>query len=200
MSYNYIAIEGNIGAGKSTLANLLAKHYNATLVLEEFADNVFLPKFYNEPARYALPLELSFLTDRYRQLKQLHSDNNTANKKIIADYTLIKSDLFAQVNLEEQEYALFQNIFGIINPNLPHPDLLIYLDAPILKLQDNIHKRGRAYEQSIPDEYLAKVQSVYQQYLKQTSIKTIIIDTIQEDFITNPTSIKNLLSVLDGQE
>jgi len=199
MSYNYIAIEGNIGAGKSTLTNLLAKHYNTTLVLEEFADNVFLPKFYDEPARYALPLELSFLMDRYRQLKQLHSDN-TANKKVIADYTLIKSDLFAQVNLEEQEYALFQNIFSIINPNLPHPDLLIYLDAPISKLQDNIHKRGRAYEQSISDEYLAKVQSVYRQYLKQTSIKTITIDITQEDFIANPASIKKLLSVLDGQE
>ena len=199
MSYNYIAIEGNIGAGKSTLANLLAKHYDATLILEEFADNVFLPEFYKEPARYALPLELSFLTDRYKQLKQLHSAH-TGNKKIIADYTLIKSDLFAKINLEESEYVLFQKIFNIIDPNLPRPDLLIYLDAPVNKLQENIRKRGRSYEQSIPDKYLEKVAAVYKQYLKETDLKTIIIDTTQEDLLTKPESIKKLLSILDGQE
>src|SRR5579883_2887812 len=152
--YRYIAIEGNIGAGKSSLANLLAKHFNARLILEEFADNTFLPKFYQDAERYAFPLELSFLADRYKQLKQISLSQDLFDQKIVSDYLFTKSKLFARINLNEAEYELFQKVFDIINPNLPNPDLLIYLNAPVSRLQQQIQKRGRAYEQNISKEYL----------------------------------------------
>jgi len=198
MAYRYIAIEGNIGAGKTTLAHLLSKHYDARLVLEEFADNNFLPKFYAEPERYAFPLELSFLADRYKQLKQvLTNQQDLFNEKIITDYLFIKSKLFARVNLKDDEYDLFQKLFDIIDPHLANPDLLIYLHAPVGRLQRNIHKRGRDYEQSIPDRYLEQVQQVYQQYLKQAVCKTLIIDTSKIDFLNNADHLQQLTGFLE---
>lgn len=197
MDYRYIAVEGNIGAGKTTLTRMLAEHYNARIVLEEFADNTFLPKFYQEPERYAFPLELSFLADRYKQLKELAAAPDLFQEKIIADYIFIKSKLFARINLKEEEYELFQNLFDIIDPNLPAPDLLIYLHAPVSRLQRNIHNRGRDYEQKIPDEYLERVQNVYQQYLKQDIAKTLIIDISKVDFLRNLGQFAQLTNFLD---
>lgn len=195
--YRYIAIEGNIGAGKSTLANLLAKHYEARLVLEQFADNNFLPKFYDDPERYAFPLELSFLADRYKQLKQLLINQDIFQQKIISDYIFTKSKLFARVNLKEAEYELFQRLFDIIDLHLPPPDLLIYLHAPIPGLQSNIKKRGREYEQKIPNEYLHDVQEVYNQYIKQEINKTLIIDMTDVDFIAKPDHLKQLIDFIE---
>lgn len=197
MSYNYIAVEGNIGVGKSTLANMLAAHYNARILLEEFADNNFLPKFYNEPDRYAFPLELSFLADRYKQLKQnlLHQD--LFQKTIITDYIFTKSKLFARINLKEDEYDLFQKLFDIIDLQLPQPDLLIYLHSPINRLQKNIASRGRSYEQNIADEYLEKVENVYNQYLKQDAQKTLIVDMTGVDFLHNPKHFQQLVDFLE---
>jgi deoxyguanosine kinase len=197
MSYRYIAIEGNIGAGKTTLAKMLAEHYNAKLVLEEFADNTFLPKFYNEPDRYAFPLELSFLADRYKQLKDMLVTQDMFQQKIVSDYIFIKSKLFARVNLKNEEYELFQKLFDIIDPSLPAPDLLIYLHAPVGKLQQNIHHRGREYEQSIPDVYLEDVQGVYQQYIKQEISKTLIVDVSKINFLANPGHFKQLTDFLE---
>lgn len=197
MDYRYIAVEGNIGAGKTTVAKMLAGHYNARIVLEEFADNTFLPKFYQEPERYAFPLELSFLADRYKQLKDILTTPDLFQEKIIADYIFIKSKLFARVNLKDEEYELFQNLFDIIDPNLAGPDLLIYLHAPVGRLQQNIQKRGRDYEQQIPDEYLERVQNVYQQYLKQDAAKILIIDITKVDFLRNPDQFKQLTDFLD---
>jgi len=197
MNYQYIAVEGNIGAGKSTLANLLAKHYDARLVLEEFADNNFLPKFYQDAERYAFPLELSFLADRFKQLKQLTINHDLFNGNVISDYVITKSKLFARVNLKDQEYELFQKLFDIMAPNLPVPDLLIYLHTPINKLQQNIKQRGRTYEQTISAEYLERVQQVYQQYLKQEAQKTLIIDTGTFDFINEPLNFEKLISFLE---
>jgi len=197
MNYRYIAVEGNIGAGKTTLTNMLAEHYNARTVLEEFADNTFLPKFYQEPERYAFPLELSFLADRYKQLKEVLATPDLFQEKIIADYIFIKSKLFARINLKDEEYELFQNLFDIIDPNLPAPDLLIYLHAPVSRLQHNIHNRGRDYEQQIPDEYLERVQNVYQQYLKQEISKTLIIDISKVNFLRNPGQFVQLTNFLD---
>lgn len=197
MNYRYIAIEGNIGAGKSTLADLLAKHYDARLVLEEFADNNFLPKFYQDAERYAFPLELSFLADRFKQLKQFASNHDLFQETIISDYILTKSKLFARVNLKDQEYELFQKLFDIMAPNIPAPDLLIYLHAPVNKLQQNIKLRGRAYEQNISAEYLEQVQQVYQQYLKQEIQKTLIIDTSSFDFIQDTQCFEKLIDFLE---
>lgn len=197
MNYNYIAVEGNIGVGKSTLVNLLAEHYGARILLEEFADNNFLPKFYKEPGRYAFPLELSFLADRYKQLKQhlLHQD--LFQKTIIADYIFTKSKLFARINLKEDEYELFQKLFDIIDIQLPQPQLLIYLHSPIKRLQKNIATRGRTYEQSIPDDYLEKVEGVYNQYLKQEMQKTLVIDMAGVDFLHNPAHFNQLVDFLN---
>lgn len=197
MEYRYIAVEGNIGAGKTTLASMLAKHYDARLVLEEFADNTFLPKFYAEPDRYAFPLELSFLADRYKQLKALLAMPDMFGRPLISDYTFFKSKLFARVNLKDEEYNLFQTMFDIIDPQLAPPEVLIYLNAPIPKLQQNIRRRGREYEQSIPDAYLDRVQDVYQQFLKQNYCKTLVIDVTEVDFLNNAEHFRQLTDFLN---
>ena len=195
--YRYIAIEGNIGAGKSTLATLLAQHYDARLILESFADNNFLPKFYQDAERYAFPLELSFLADRYKQLKQLLLNQDLFNQKIVSDYIFTKSKLFGRVNLKEEEYDLFQKLFDIVDMHLPPPDLLIYLHAPIPSLQNNIKKRGRSYEQNISSEYLHNVQEVYNQYLKREIHKTLTIDMTNVDFIDKPHHFTQLIEFIE---
>ncbi|MBS1777220.1 MAG: deoxynucleoside kinase [Bacteroidetes bacterium] len=197
MNYRFIAIEGNIGSGKSTLANLLAKNYDAKLILEEFADNTFLPKFYAEPDRYAFPLELSFLADRYKQLKHSLTHPDLFQQKVVSDYLFTKSKLFARINLREEEYELFQRLFDIIDLHLPPPDLLIYLHCPIQKLKINIENRGRSYEQDIADEYLERVQAVYQQFLKAEQHKTLIIDMTKVNFVENPEDLANLITFIE---
>ncbi len=197
MSYRFIAVEGNIGAGKSTLANMLAKHYDARLILEEFADNNFLPKFYNEPDRYAFPLELSFLADRYKQLKACLLNQDLFQQKTVSDYVFTKSKLFAKINLKPDEYDLFQKLFDIIDLHLPPPDLLIFLHCPIRKLQQNIQSRGRIYEQEIADDYLENVQGIYQTYLKQEVTKTLVIDMRSTDFIGNPNHFNQLIEFIE---
>ncbi len=159
MKYHYITIEGNIGAGKTTLAHLLSKHYNARLILEQFADNPFLPKFYENPGQYAFPLELFFMAERYKQLKELIHTTDLFQNITISDYLFTKCLLFARVNLPEEEFRLYQKLFDIIYQQLSQPDILIYLHVPVQQLQRNIKKRNRSYEQSIPDEYLMNLQS-----------------------------------------
>src|SRR4051812_5068949 len=150
MKYKFITIEGNIGAGKTTLAQMLSKRLNARLILEEFADNPFLPKFYENPAQYAFPLELFFMAERYKQLKDLLHTTDLFKSATISDYLFTKCLLFAKVNLPETEFHLYQKLFDIIHQQLIHPDLLIFLHAPVNRLQDNIKKRQRSYEQAIP--------------------------------------------------
>ena len=185
MRYNFITIEGNIGAGKTTLANLLAKEYNARLVLEQFADNPFLPKFYENPHQYAFPLELFFMAERFKQLKELIQQKDLFQSVTISDYLFTKCLLFAKVNLPDDEYRLYQRLFEIILQQLVQPELLIYLHAPVSKLQSNIRKRNRSYEQSIPDEYLFNIQETYTHYIKQHNIKTLIVDVTNADFLGN---------------
>jgi deoxyguanosine kinase len=197
MKHRYIAVEGNIGSGKTTLSTMLAAHYEARLIREEFADNNFLPKFYADPERYAFPLELSFLADRYQQLKNLLSMQDLFQQTIVSDYIFVKSKLFARTTLKDAEYDLFQKLFDIIDLHLPQPDVLIYLHAPIQQLQANIQKRGRPYEQAIEDTYLEKVQHTYQQYIKQNLCKTIMIDMSEADFLAHPQHFQQLVNFLE---
>src|SRR6476469_729027 len=176
MKYNYVTIEGNIGAGKTTLAHLLSKHYNARLILEQFADNPFLTKFYENPGQYAFPLELFFMAERYKQLKDLLHTEDLFHSVTVSDYLFTKCLLFAKVNLPEQEFHLYQKLFEIIHQQLLHPDILIYLHAPVKKLQENIKKRQRPFEQAIPDNYLFNIQETYTSYIKQHNLKTLIVD------------------------
>lgn len=197
MNYHFITIEGNIGAGKTTLAHLLAKHFNARLVLEQFADNPFLPKFYENPQQYAFPLELFFMAERYKQLKELIHTKDLFQNITIADYLFTKCLLFAKVNLPEEEFRLYQKLFDIIQQQLIKPDLLIYLHSPVSKLQQNIKKRNRPYEQSISDRYLFNIQETYTNYIRQHNIKTLFIDAGNADFLGNE---KHFGIVLDALE
>lgn len=198
MKYSFVTIEGNIGAGKTTLANLLSKHFNAKLILEEFADNPFLPKFYENPSQYAFPLELFFMAERYKQLKELLQNRDLFQRITISDYMFTKCLLFARVNLPEEEFRLYQKLFDIINPQIIQPDILIYLHSPVQKLQENIRKRNRTYEQSIPDDYLSTLQETYLQYIRQQNIKTLIVDTTRADFIGNEKHFAAMLEALDS--
>jgi deoxyguanosine kinase len=195
--YNFIAIEGNIGAGKSTLAQLLSKEWNAQLILEEFEDNSFLPKFYEDSRRYAFPLEMSFLAARFNQLKKQLPSQDLFKQLIISDYIFAKCLLFSKVNLDEDEYELYHKLFHIINLQLPKPDLLVYLHCPIEKLQWNIANRGRSYEQHIANEYLQNLQETYFGYLyNQSELRILIIDCAQVDFLNNPAQYEQMQSLL----
>jgi deoxyadenosine/deoxycytidine kinase len=199
MKYSFITIEGNIGAGKTTLAHLLSKHFNARLILEEFADNPFLPKFYENQRQYAFPLELFFMAERYKQLKDLLQTKDMFQNLTISDYLFTKCLLFAKVNLPEEEFLLYQKLFDIINPQLVQPDLLIYLHAPVNKLKENIKKRNRSYEQNIESEYLFTLQETYTQYIKQHNIKTLFIDASKSDFLGNDEHLKIVIDALDKE-
>jgi deoxyguanosine kinase len=197
MKHHFITVEGNIGAGKTTLTHLLAKHFNARLILEEFADNPFLPKFYENPAQYAFPLELFFMAERYKQLKEMVHTKDLFQSVTVSDYLFTKCLLFAKVNLPEEEFRLYQKLFEIIHQQLAFPDILIYLHAPVQKLQANIKKRNRSYEQAIPDEYLFNIQETYTSYIKQHNIKTIFIDASNADFLGNEKHFQTVIDALD---
>jgi deoxyadenosine/deoxycytidine kinase len=197
MKYSFVTIEGNIGAGKTTLSNLLAKHYNARLILEQFADNPFLPKFYENPSQYAFPLELFFMAERFKQLKDLLQQKDLFQSVTISDYLFTKCLLFAKVNLPDDEFRLYQRLFDIIHQQLVQPDILIYLHAPVKKLQQNIKKRGRSYEQSIPDDYLFSIQETYTHYIKQHNLRTLFVDASNADF---PGNEKHLQVIVDALE
>lgn len=197
MHHHFITIEGNIGAGKTTLAHLLARHYNARLVLEEFADNPFLAKFYESPGQYAFPLELFFMAERYKQLKDMLHSQDLFSTLTISDYLFTKSLLFAKVTLPPEEFRLYQKLFDIINTQLLQPDLLVYLHAPVSRLQANIHKRNRVYEQNIPNEYLYNIQETYTQYIKQHHIKTLIVDVSNADFLGNEKHLQTIIEALE---
>ncbi len=199
MKYNFVTIEGNIGAGKTTLAHLLSKHYNARLILEEFADNPFLPKFYEKPDQYAFPLELFFMAERYKQLKELLQTKDMFQNITVSDYLFTKCLLFAKVNLPAEEFNLYQKLFEIINPQIIQPDILIYLHTPVSKLQENIKKRNREYELSIPNDYLFNLQETYTQYIKQHNIKTLFVDASNADFLGNDLHLKTITDALDKE-
>lgn len=196
MKYRLITIEGNIGAGKTTLSTLLAKKLNARLVLEEFSDNPFLPKFYADPDRYGFPLELFFMAERFKQLNELLKPD-LFQQTTISDYLFVKCLLFAKVTLTEQEYQLYKRLFDIIHQQLIHPDILVYLQAPVEKLQQNIHKRNRSYEQQIPDSYLQSIQQSYLSYIQQRKGVTLMVDASNANFLEDTRHIQTITDALE---
>ncbi len=199
MQYQFVTVEGNIGSGKTTLANMLAGHFNGKTLLERFADNPFLPRFYENPSQYAFPLELFFMAERYKQLKEMLQTKDIFGQPLFADYLFIKSLLFAKVNLSEEEFRLYQGLFDIIYPNLAQPDLLIYLHAPVSRLQENIKKRNRGYEQHISGEYLLKLQETYVQYIRQHRLRTLMIDVAKGDFQNDPQQFRIIAEALERE-
>jgi len=199
LKYNYIAIEGNIGAGKTTLAKRISEDFNARLILERFEDNSFLPKFYEQPDIYAFPLEMSFLADRYQQLKDKLSNQELFSSFTISDYFIDKSLIFARNNLQADEFNLYSRLFQIISTFLPRPDLLVYLYLDLPGLIENITKRGRDYEQQIQPDYLEKIQAGYMNHFRSLSgMRILIIDTNNVDFMMNEKDYQAVLEIIQA--
>lgn len=195
--YNYVVIEGNIGAGKTTLAGRIAEQFNAQLILEHFADNPFLPKFYSDPEKYSFPLELSFLASRYKQLKEELVPQNLFKSFSIADYYFMKSLVFAASTLTGDEFNLYRQIFYIIYGSLPKPDIYVYLHLRPERLLENIERRGRNYEKSITKEYLEKIQNSYFSFFKQNpENKYLVIDVNDIDFVANENHYSKVIDTI----
>jgi deoxyadenosine/deoxycytidine kinase len=184
--YNYIAIEGNIGAGKTSLATKIANEFNGKLILERFADNPFLPKFYEDAKRYAFTLEMSFLADRYQQISDDLSQLDLFKDFIVSDYDIYKSLIFSKITLPEDEFKLYRRLFYLMYKDISKPELYVYLYQSTERLQENIKNRGRDYEQNIDDDYLDKINSGYLEFLKnQTELNVKTIDITDRDFVKN---------------
>lgn len=199
--YNYVVIEGNIGAGKTTLATRIAEDFNARLILEHFADNPFLPKFYNDPDKYSFPLELSFLASRYKQLKEELMPQDLFKAFTVADYYFMKSLVFASSTLNGDEYSLYRQIFYIIYGSLPRPDIYIYLHLTPDRLLKNIKKRARSYENKITIEYLQIIQESYFTFFRQNpENKYLVIDISSIDFVENENDYGKVTEAIFGKE
>ena len=201
MHYNYIAIEGTVGAGKTSLATRIAKDFNGRLILEEFEGdkNPFLPKFYKEPEKYSFQLEMTFLALRFQQLKDKLGVLDLFHDFIISDYYVAKSLIFSRNNLQEDEYQLFSRFFNIIFSDMPKPELLVYLYSDVERLQRNIRQRGRSYEQEISDAYLENIQQGYFDFMRQqqNSMRILLIDTNRLDFVANEGDYQRIIDVID---
>lgn len=197
LPYNFIIVEGNIGAGKTTLSTMLARDFDRRLILEEFSDNPFLPYFYENPDRYAFPVELFFMTERHKQLQEELTQTQLFKEEIVSDYFFLKTLLFARNNLNPEEFRLFQRLFNILSVNFPKPDLLLYLHQPVDGLMQNIKKRGRSYEQSMDPAYLERIQHAYFSYFRtQTDIPIVVLDVQSIDFVANPDHYQMILGLL----
>ena len=200
MNSNFISIERNICAGKTSRSTLIANEFNAKLILEQFEDNSFLPKFYEEPDKYAFPLEMSFLASRFQQLKDQLGPQDLFKSFTISDYYIVKSLIFAEKTLPEDEFKLYTRFFNIILNQLPRPDLFVYLYVKTSKLQENIKMRGRSYEQNIKDDYLDKIQTGYFEFIKQQNkLPILIIDTNNIDFVNNIDDYQKIVGVINKE-
>ncbi|HEY8404532.1 MAG TPA: deoxynucleoside kinase [Flavobacteriales bacterium] len=195
--YRYISIEGNIGAGKTSLTKKMSEEFGTKLVLEEFADNPFLPKFYNQPERYAFPVELSFLSERFSQLKRELNSADLFAPHVLSDYFIGKCQIFAKNNLNKDEYDLFLKMYEIVEGSCPKPDLLVFLYLDTESLLKNIHKRGREYELNISAEYLENIQKQYLEFIRQhQEMRVVIINTSSLDFVNNKNDYEKIKSII----
>lgn len=198
--FNHIVIEGNIGSGKTSLSEILAPDLNAKLILERFADNPFLPKFYQHPERYAFPLEMSFLADRFQQFSEHLAQFDLFHEGFVADYHISKSLIFAKATLSKDEFQLYRNLFQIMTRDLQAPDLYIYLMQNPDQLLKNIQKRGRSYEKDIQKSYLQNIHQGYMEYLKGNQARNVIkVDCSDLDFVEYPKDYQTLLRRVVGQ-
>jgi deoxyadenosine/deoxycytidine kinase len=201
MIYNSIAIEGNIGVGKTTLAKKLAKDTGANVVLEEFNENPFLPRFYDNREKYAFPLELSFLAQRYKQLKNLFAQSSLFMPLTISDYHLTKSLVFAKINLDDEYYTKFRSMFYILYHSVPKPDLMVYLNSSLDNILKNIHSRSRPYEKTIEKKYLQKIHDAYLEFFRQNNdIRVLVLDLEHTDIVHTPGLYNNLYKEVIGTE
>jgi deoxyadenosine/deoxycytidine kinase len=198
LPYNFIAIEGNIGAGKTTFCELLSRDFDCKLILEQFTDNPFLPLFYDQPERYAFPVELFFMTERHKQLQAAFSSGADLFTPLsIADYFFLKTLLFAKNNLIDEEFRLFQRLFEVLNTTFPKPDIIVYLHRSVEDVMRNIKKRGRNFETDISAEYLTGIQNVYFEYFRtETDLPILIIDVEGIDYLTDQTAYQKLVAFL----
>ena len=193
--YNYIAIEGNIGAGKTSLSKMMSDEFNAKIVLERFADNPFLPKFYEDKERFAFPLEMSFLADRYQQLSDDLAQLDLFKNFVVSDYYIFKSLIFAQITLQKEEYLLYRKMFDLMYKEITKPDLYVYLYQNTTRLLENIKKRGRDYEQNIEASYLQKIHDGYKSFIStQQNLNTLVIDVSELDFVNKPDDYTNIIN------
>ncbi len=198
MKYRYVTIEGNIGAGKTTLANLLAKEFNGNIILEQFRENPYLAKFYEDKDRYAFQLEMSFMLERYQQLNKILNEPQIFHQFVVSDYMFTKSLLFAKINLTREENQLYRHLFDLIYKKLPKPDVIFYLHAKTSHLLENIKNRGRVYEQNINKHYLNKIEKMYFEYFKQMpGQKIVVVNVNQLDWVTNVFVFEHLLGLFD---
>lgn len=191
---NFIAVEGNIGAGKTSLAKKIATRYNGKLVLERFADNPFLPKFYADPPRYAFPLEMSFLADRYQQFTDDTSQFDLFKSFMVSDYDIFKSLIFARITLPEEEFGLYRKVFDFMYREVKKPGIYIYLHQHTDRLLENIRKRGRDYERHIKPDYLEKINRGYLDFLKSFPHQSLLLDISPYDFVESETDFEAVLS------
>ncbi len=193
--YNYIAIEGNIGAGKTSLAKMVSDEFNAKIILERFAENPFLPKFYEDKERFAFPLEMSFLADRYQQLSDDLAQLDLFKNFIVSDYYIFKSLIFAQITLQKDEYLLYRKMFNMMYKEITKPDLYVYLYQNTERLLQNIKKRGRSYEQNIEAGYLQKIHDGYKNFIStQQNLNILVIDVSEIDFVDNKEDYKYIIN------
>jgi deoxyguanosine kinase len=198
--YKFIAVEGNIGAGKTTLCRMLAEDHGCRLILEQFSENPFLPFFYENPERYAFSVELFFMTERHKQLQEELQQTNLFHGTVVADYFFLKTLLFAKNNLPAEEYRLFQRLFQILNAQFPKPELLVYIHRPVEYLLENIRKRGRTFESDISGSYLQQIQQAYLDFFRADLTQpTLIIEMEGHDFIQSPQIYRRIVEMLRHQ-
>ena len=192
----YIALEGPIGVGKTSLAQMLSRELSTRLVLEDFEDNPFLPDFYNDPERFAFQTQLFFLLQRYRQQQELRQVD-MFQKLLVTDYMFVKDRLFASLNLDEKEMQLYDTVANLLERNVIKPDLVIYLQADTDLLMENIAKRGRRMEKNITWEYIDALNQVYTEYFfRYQETPLVIINTNNIDFVNNENDLKEVINYI----
>lgn len=199
MNKKFVAIEGNIGSGKTSLAGLMAERFEMGLILEQFKENDFLQHFYQEPERHALPMELWFMAERYKQMEDYLSKGHLFHTSVISDYIFPKTLLFAQQNLNEREFRLFTRLFNMLEIQLPQPELIIFLYRPVKQLLKQIKERGRSYEQNIKEDYLLGIQEQYDQYFRNyCDTPVLYLDLGSYDLLGNTEAIDDIAELTDA--